>query len=250
MKDLKGKKAIVTGAVQGLGQAMTKGLLECGVKVCILDISPELPNVVKEFEEKGYEVIGLQVDLSDRAILSEVFSEALTLLGGDLDILVNNAGIHKPKPAFELDIADFQSVLDVNITSVFHLSQLAGKEMRKKSKGKIINIASVLALQGGYNASAYSSSKGAVAQLTKSLSNEWAKEGINVNAIAPGYFKTELNRFILDDEARYHSLVSRIPANRFGDPEELAGIVQFLSSEKSNYISGAVIPVDGGFVGR
>lgn len=240
----------MTGAVQGLGKAMAKGLLECGVKVCILDISSNLKNTVSELKAKGYEAEGLQVDLSDRDTLVDSFSEALNLLDEELDILVNNAGIHKPQPALTLAVEDFQSILDINVTSVFRLSQLAAEEMRKKKRGRIINIASVLALQGGYNASAYSSSKGAVTQLTKSLSNEWAKEGINVNAIAPGYFHTELNRFILEDEARYNSLVSRIPANRFGNPEELSGIVQFLSSEKSNYINGAVIPVDGGFIGR
>ncbi|GAB3042235.1 SDR family NAD(P)-dependent oxidoreductase [Virgibacillus ainsalahensis] len=250
MKDLHGKKAIVTGGVQGLGLAMAEGLCESGVKVCILDISQKLEETVEGLRRKGFDIHGLNVDLSDRNQLPESFKKAIELLDSDLDILVNNAGIHKPMPALQLPFEDFQKILDVNVTSVFHLSQLAAEEMSKKGRGKIVNIASVLASQGGYNASAYSTSKGAVAQLTKSLSNEWAKEGINVNAIAPGYYKTELNRFILEDEERYNSLVSRIPANRFGDPEELAGTVQFLSSDKSNYINGAIIPVDGGFLGR
>ena len=250
MEDLHSKKAIVTGAAQGLGVAMAEGLCEYGVKVCILDISPNLQQTVEDLCKKGFDVIGLQADLSDQRNLPSVFDRALELLGGELDILVNNAGIHKPFPALDLPIEDFQRILQVNIMAVFQLCRLAAGDMKKRGKGKIINIASVLASQGGFHASAYSASKGAVAQLTKSLSNEWAKEGINVNAIAPGYYETDLNHHILNDEKRYESLVSRIPIGRFGQPRELAGTVQFLASEKSDYISGAIIPVDGGFLGR
>ncbi|HJF30460.1 MAG TPA: glucose 1-dehydrogenase [Sporosarcina psychrophila] len=250
MKDLHSKKAIVTGAAQGLGLAMAEGLCEYGVKVCILDISPNLNQVVKNLRVKGYEVEGVYADLSRIEQVTNAFNEAIELLDGELDILVNNAGIHKPMQAVDLPVEDFQRILDVNVTAVFELCRLAGRVMQKKGKGKIINIASVLATQGGFNASAYSTSKGAVVQLTKSLSNEWAKDGINVNAIAPGYYNTELNRFILNDKERLSSLVSRIPAGRFGNPEELAGTVQFLASNKSDYINGVVIPVDGGFLGR
>lgn len=250
MIDLKGKKALVTGAAQGLGLAMAKGLCSNGVKVCILDISPNLKQVVEELRKQDYDVTGLHADLSDQDQLANVFQQAVKLLGGELDILVNNAGIHKPMPAIELPVKDFQRILDVNVTTVFQLCRLAAEEMKKKGKGKIINIASVLSFIGGFNAAAYSASKGAVAQLTKSLSNEWSSEGINVNAIAPGYYVTELNRHILNDQERLDSLVSRIPAGRLGKPEELAGTVEFLSSAKSDYINGAIIPVDGGFLGR
>jgi 2-deoxy-D-gluconate 3-dehydrogenase len=250
MEDLHGKKAIVTGAAQGLGLAMAQGLCEYGVKVCILDISPNLQQVVEDLREKDFQVVGLHADLSDQAQINYVFKKAVDLLDGDLDILVNNAGIHKPMPAVDLPVEDFQRILGVNVTAVFQLCRLAAQEMKKRGKGKIINIASVLATQGGFNASAYSTSKGAVAQLTKSLSNEWARDGINVNAIAPGYYNTELNRFIIEDKERFASLVSRIPAGRFGNPEELAGTVQFLASNKSDYINGVMIPVDGGFLGR
>lgn len=250
MKDLHSKKAIVTGAAQGLGLAMAEGLCEYGVKVCILDISPNLNQVVENLRKKGYEVEGVYADLSRIEQVTNAFNEAIELLDGELDILVNNAGIHKPMQAVDLPVEDFQRILDVNVTAVFELCRLAGRVMQKKGKGKIINIASVLATQGGFNASAYSTSKGAVVQLTKSLSNEWAKDGININAIAPGYYNTELNRFILNDKERLSSLVSRIPAGRFGNPEELAGTVQFLASNKSDYINGVVIPVDGGFLGR
>ncbi|MGE6611083.1 SDR family NAD(P)-dependent oxidoreductase [Peribacillus sp. NPDC076916] len=250
MKELNNKKAIVTGAAQGLGLAIAEGLCEYGGKVCILDISQNLNQVVEDLRQKGYQVEGLHVDLSKQNQILDVFNQAIEKLDGELDILVNNAGIHKPMPATDLLVEDFQRVMDVNVTAVFQLCKLSGQIMKKKGKGKIINIASVLATQGGFNASAYSTSKGAVAQMTKSLSNEWAKEGINVNAIAPGYYNTELNKFILEDEERLASLVSRIPAGRFGNPEELAGTVQFLASSKSDYINGVIIPVDGGFLGR
>lgn len=250
MKDLQGKKAIVTGAAQGLGLAMAEGLCQEGVHVCIVDISEQLADVVKRLKQKQYKVEGIYADLSEIESLPAVFLQAVASLGGELDILVNNAGIHKPMAAEQLPIENFQQILDVNVTAIFELSRLAAVKMKQKGEGKIINIASVLAFQGGYRASAYSMSKGAVMQLTKSLANEWSQDNINVNAIAPGYYETELNRFIIDDYERYNSLISRIPAGRFGKPEELAGTVQFLASDKANYIHGAVIPVDGGFLGR
>lgn len=250
MHDLQGKKAIVTGAAQGLGLAMAEGLAEYGVKVCIVDISSDLNRTIQKLKEKGFDVEGVVADLSAIEKLEEVFQQSLEKLGGTLDILVNNAGIHKHMPATELPTEDFARILEVNVSAVFELCRLAAMQMQTNNKGKIINIASVLATQGGFNAAAYSTSKGAVAQLTKSLSNEWAKDGINVNAIAPGYYETELNRFIMQDEQRFASLISRIPAGRFGNPEELKGAVQFLSSNKSNYVNGIVLPVDGGFLGR
>src|SRR5699024_608029 len=250
MKDLQSKKAIVTGASQGLGLAMAEELCEERVHVCIIDISDKLFDTVAMLKEKGYEATGVQADLSKIDEISNVFTEALEQLNGELDILVNNAGIHKPLPAEELPIADFKRVFDVNVVAVFELSRLAAGVMKEKQKGKIINIASVLAVQGGFNATAYSASKGAVLQLTKSLSNEWANDGIHVNAVAPGYFNTELNQHILTDEKRYAELVSRVPSGRFGEPTEIGGMIKFLSSELSDFTTGALLPVDGGFLGR
>ena len=244
------RKAIVTGGAQGLGLEMTKALCEENVTVCIMDISPKLEETVKALRLNGFNVESVQADLSEVEKIHMYFNEALEKLGGGLDILVNNAGIHKPMPAEDIDLADFKKILDVNVVAVFELSRLAKKTMASVRSGKIINIASVLAVQGGFNAVAYSASKGAVAQLTKSLSNEWAKDGININAIAPGYYKTELNTHILTDENRYKDLVSRVPVGRFGEVQEIKGIIKFLSSEQSTFISGAVIPVDGGFLGR
>lgn len=250
MNDLQAKKAIVTGATQGLGLAMAEALCDEGVTVCIIDISPKLPDTLEMLTKKGYNVKGVQADLSKVEEIAHHFDAALKELGGDIDILVNNAGIHHPLPAHELALTDFQRILNVNVVAVFELARLAAKKMQEKQKGKIINIASVLAVQGGFNATAYSASKGAVAQLTKSLSNEWAKDGINVNAIAPGYYNTELNTHILTDEERYRDLVSRVPAGRFGEPAEIGGTIKFLASDYSDFISGALIPVDGGFLGR
>ena len=215
-----------------------------------MDVSPKLTETIEELRQEGFKVEGVHADLSQVENIPSFFNEALEKLDGNLDILVNNAGIHKPMPAEEIDLADFKKILDVNIVAVFELSRLAKKAMELERNGKIINIASVLAMQGGFNAVAYSASKGAVAQLTKSLSNEWAKDGININAIAPGYYKTELNTHILTDENRYKDLVSRVPVGRFGEVQEIKGIIKFLTSDQSSFISGAVIPVDGGFLGR
>lgn len=250
MFELKGKKGIITGAVQGLGHAMAKGLHDAGVELVILDISEKVEGVAEAMAFGGSKVHAVQVNLSDRHDLRRGFNEALSHLGGEVDILINNAGIHDPKPALDLKMESFDRIVEVNISAVFQLCRLAGEVMIRRGGGKIINIASVLSYFGGYNAAAYSTSKGAIAQLTKSLSNEWAKSGINVNAIAPGYFETSLNAFIMQDEARFSQLAARIPAGRFGKPEELIGTVCFLSSSASDYINGVLIPVDGGFLGR
>lgn len=250
MFELKGKKGIITGAVQGLGHAMAKGLHDAGVELVILDISEKVEEVAEAMAFGGSKVHAVQVNLLDRHDLRRGFNEALSHLGGEVDILINNAGIHDPKPALDLKMESFDRIVEVNISAVFQLCRLAGEVMIRRGSGKIINIASVLSYFGGYNAAAYSTSKGAIAQLTKSLSNEWAKSGINVNAIAPGYFETSLNAFIMQDEARFSQLVARIPTGRFGKPEELIGTVRFLSSSASDYINGVLIPVDGGFLGR
>jgi 2-deoxy-D-gluconate 3-dehydrogenase len=250
MTDLTSKKAIVTGATQGLGLAMARALLEEGVTVSIMDVSPKLPEVIDSLKQEGFDVRGVHADLAELEKIEGYFEKALEGLGGNIDILVNNAGIHKPLPAFELPLADFRRVLDINVVAVFEMARLAAAKMKIQQKGKIINIASVLAVQGGFNATAYSASKGAVSQLTKSMSNEWAADNIQVNAIAPGYYKTELNTHILSDEARYQELVSRVPAGRFAEPNEIGGMIKFLASHQSDFVTGALIPVDGGFLGR
>ena len=172
----------------------------------------------------------------------------MRLLGG-IDILVNCAGIQKRHPSEEFPLSDWNKVIEINLTAVFHMCRLAGNEMLKKGKGKIINVASMLSFFGGYTVPAYAASKGGVAQLTKALSNEWAAKNINVNAIAPGYMATEMNTAIINDEKRNAAITARIPAKRWGTPEDVKGVVLFLASEASNYINGAIIPVDGGYLG-
>ncbi|HEY4047631.1 MAG TPA: SDR family oxidoreductase, partial [Acidobacteriaceae bacterium] len=169
---------------------------------------------------------------------------------GAIDILVNNAGTIHRSPAEEYALEDWQRVLDVNLSSVFLLSQLCGKEMITRGRGKIINIASLLAFQGGIRVPAYAASKGGVALLTKALSNEWAAKGVQVNAIAPGYFRTENTLPLQNDEVRNRQILERIPAQRWGEPEDLAGAAVFLASPASNYITGEVLVVDGGWMAR
>ncbi|MFD0942196.1 SDR family NAD(P)-dependent oxidoreductase [Savagea faecisuis] len=247
---LTGKKAIVTGATHGIGRALVEALLEEGVTVCILDIAPELADVVAEMNASGHVVTGLQADLSNTENIAHYYEEALYHLGGSVDILVNNAGIHKAGAATELSRLDFEKIFKVNTEAVFELSKCAANDMIAQRSGKIINIASVLSFQGGFHASAYSASKGAIALLTKSLSNEWAKDGICVNAIAPGYFDTRLNNHIKNDPKRLASILDRVPKQRLGKPEEIGGLLKFLASDLSDYVTGAIIPIDGGFTGR
>lgn len=250
MVDLKNKCAILTGGTQGLGLGLAKGLLETGVKVCMIDCCSKVHDAVKELSRHYPNVYGLQADLSEINNLPFVVNEAIELLGGNINILVNNAEVHKSIDATELPVESFSETFKINVTSLFELSRIVAAKMMEIGAGKIINIASVLAFQGGYKTAAYSSSKGALAQLTKSLSNEWASKGIQVNAIAPGYFHSEINHYIFDDPKRLQSLIDRIPTGRLGESDDLVGAVQFLASEKSNYISGIILPVDGGFLGR
>lgn len=245
--DLKGKKVIITGAATGLGFGMAEGFVQNGADVAIVDISEKLDETVAKLGETR-KVYGVKADISTEDGRNDAFGKALNLLGG-VDILVNCAGIQKRHFSEEFPMSDWEKVLAVNLTAVFHMCQLAGREMIKNGKGKIINVASMLSFFGGYTVPAYAASKGGVAQLTKALSNEWASKNINVNAIAPGYMATEMNTAIINDEARNASITARIPAKRWGTPDDVKGVVLFLASEASNYINGAVIPVDGGYLG-
>ena len=246
---LAGKKAIVTGATRGLGRSMAEGLLEAGCEVVMIGSSESTYEVVKYYKDKGFLAHAVQADLADHEDLNKAFDYCLELLKDHLDILVNCAGIQRRNKAEDFTIKDWNDVININLSSVFLLCQLAGRKMLAQKKGKIINVASMLSFFGGFTVSAYASSKGGVAQLTKALSNEWAREGININAIAPGYMETELNAKLINDPQRYADILARIPAQRWGKPEDMKGITVFLASEASNYLNGAVIPVDGGYLG-
>lgn len=246
--DLTGKKAIVTGASGGLGRGMAEGFHQVGAEVVIIDITDNVSSVADEIGASGTKVYGVKGNLKDREDLKRSFDEAIEKLGGSLDILVNCAGIQRRSKCEDFPIEDWDDVIEVNLTSVFELCQLAGRIMLNKGKGKIINVASMLSFFGGYTVPAYAASKGGVAQLTKALSNEWARRGINVNAIAPGYMATSLNTALINDPTRNEKILARIPAGRWGQPEDIKGVIVFLASEASNYINGAIIPVDGGYL--
>ncbi|MFI3174606.1 MAG: SDR family oxidoreductase [Bacillota bacterium] len=248
MFSLKGKTAMITGGNKSLGLGITKAILEAGAKVCIMASSQSVHDVANELKAKGFDVCSVQVDLNQKEKIEESFKKALELLGGKVDILINNAGIQRRNKAEEFSYEDWMDVINVNLNAVFTMCQLAGNEMLKQGSGKIINVASMLSFFGGQTVPAYSASKGGVAQLTKALSNEWASRGINVNAIAPGYMDTEMNVALKNDEDRNSQILGRIPSGRWGTPEDMGGTAVFLASQASNYLCGAIIPVDGGYL--
>jgi 2-deoxy-D-gluconate 3-dehydrogenase len=246
---VEGKKAIVTGAARGLGRGMAQGLHDAGAELALIDMADNIHAIAKEMGAQERRVVGVQADLSQRNQLKRGFDEAVKTLGG-LDILVNNAGITRWSQAEAMSEADWDIVLEVNLNSVFFLAQLAGQHMLKQGHGKIVNIASLLSFGGGYLTVSYAVSKGGVAQMTKALANEWASKGINVNAIAPGYMATEMNIPLMEDTARNKLIMDRVPAGRWGLPEDLVGALIFLSSSASDYVHGILLPVDGAFLAR
>lgn len=248
--DLSGKKALVTGGTRGLGYSMAEGLLEAGAEVAIVGLSDRVHAAATALTHStGQKTHPLQADLSDRAQLVAMFDKALDQLG-TLDILLVNHGIQRRAPSEDFPIEDWEAVLEINLTSVFLLDQLAGRVMLAKEAGKIINIASLMSFIGGYTIPAYAAAKGGVARLTMTLSNEWAGRGVNVNAIAPGYMATDMNEALINNPAREQQIMSRIPAGRWGVGEDMKGAAVFLASSASDYINGAIIPVDGGWLGR
>lgn len=249
--DVKGKKALVTGATRGLGQGMAEGLMENGVETVICGTSEAtVAKLAGEYRAKGHACHGLAINLGDKGNRRAAFAKGLQMLGGRIDILVNAAGIQRRHFCEEFPLEEFEEVIEVNLTSVFDMCQMAGKAMIAQGGGKIINIASMLTFFGGYTVPAYAASKGGVGQLTKALSNEWASKNIQVNALAPGYMATDMNSALLADEGRNKEILSRIPAKRWGNGEDMKGPLLFLASAASSYISGAVIPVDGGYLSR
>ena len=246
--DLSGKIALVTGTSGGLGQAMAIGLAEAGAGVVCISSSGSA-QTVETIRANGGQATDLPADLSKADGLEEVFEKALAAYGR-IDILVNNAGMIRRTPAVDHGRQDWYDVIDLNLNTVFFLSQLAGKHMIERGSGKIINIASMLSYQGGINVPGYTASKHAVAGVTKALANEWASKGIQVNAIAPGYMTTNNTAPIVADEQRYRSITDRIPAGRWGAPDDLKGPVVFLASEASDYMNGHVLCVDGGWLAR
>ncbi len=246
-----GKVALVTGAARGLGQALAVGLAEAGADLYLLD-RDRCEETLGKIAQQERNCRSSVVDLAglDPARAKEIIDRCHTSLGG-FHILVNNAGIIRRSPALDFQPPDWQEVLDINLNSIFYLAQAAARYFSQSSKsGKIINVASMLSFQGGWRVPSYTASKTAVVGLTKALANEWAPLGINVNAIAPGYFKTEVTAGIRADPVRSQVVLGRIPAGRWGDPQDLKGAVVFLASHASDYMHGTVITVDGGWLAR
>ena len=247
---LDGKVALVTGASVGLGQAMARALAEAGADVAAhCHLSGEADETCASIESSGRKVKSFSGDMADKDVPKKLV-EAVVAEFGKIDVLINNAGMIRRTPAVDFSEEDWATVLEVNLSSVFRLSQAAGKTMIENGGGKIVNIASLLSFQGGVTVPAYTASKSGVAGLTKALANEWAKHNVNVNAIAPGYMATNNTTALRADETRNRQILERIPAGRWGAPEDLAGAAVFLSSAASDYLQGHILVVDGGWMAR
>ena len=246
---LDGRAALVTGASAGLGAAVATALAEAGADVACHGNSRSPEATCEAVVRAGRRALAVVGDLSDKEVPRRLVEETLEEFGR-LDILVNNAGIIRRSPSVDYSEEDWTAVIEVNLNAVFRLSQLAGRHMVERGSGKIVNVASLLSFQGGVTVPAYAASKGGVAQLTKALANEWASRGVNVNAIAPGYMRTDNTAALQQDETRNRQILERIPAARWGEPKDLAGAAVFLASPASDYVNGHVLVVDGGWMGR
>jgi 2-deoxy-D-gluconate 3-dehydrogenase len=246
--NLTGKTAIVTGASTGLGQGMSLGLAEAGADVVLID-HVESTETDQRIRALGRKSLPLVANLMEMSSISMIVEKTLKTFG-KIDILVNNAGIIRRTPAIDFSEKDWDEVMTLNAKTVFFFSQAVARDMMTRKEGKIINIASLLSFQGGIVVPSYAASKGAVAQVTKALANEWAKHGININAIAPGYMATNNTKALREDPVRSKAILERIPAARWGLPSDLAGVAVFLASHASDYVNGHVLVVDGGWLAR
>lgn len=243
--DLTGKKALVTGGGRGIGLALAKGLHEAGVRVAILDVAENVQDVAAA--ELGPDGVGVRVDLMDRDASRLAFQETVDRLGG-LDILINNAGMQFKHDFLDYPLERWDRILELNLSCAFRFMQLAGQYMKAHGGGRMINVASMNAFLGGTQCPAYAATKAGIVALTKSGTNELSRFGINVNAIAPGFILTELTQHIVNDPVAYEAKTVRIPKGRWGQVEELVGTVLFLCAPASEYVCGAVIPIDGGYL--
>ena len=247
---LKGKNALVTGSRRGLGAAIAVALAEAGANVGCHGRDQDPGATCEEVSAAGRKTFYFSGDLADPKACTVLFEKTITEFG-TIDILVNNAGAIHRAPAAEYPMESWNELIAVDLTAVFRLSQLAGRQMLERGVGgKIVNIASLLSFQGGVFVPAYAAAKGGIAQLTKALANEWASKGINVNAIAPGYMATDNTSALRSDPVRSRQLLDRIPAARWGEPKDIAGAALYLCSSASDYVHGHVLTVDGGWMGR
>ena len=247
---LNNKKALVVGGAGDLGFSILEALLEAGASAVVIDIDPRVQDICEKLKFQGHDINALVVDIGDRAKIKKSVKDAMALLNGSIDILVNSAGIQRRSPSEEFSEVDWDDVININLTSAFIYCQQVGRQMIDSGYGKIINIASMQSFLGGITIPAYAASKGGIAQLTKALSNDWSSKGLNVNAIAPGYMDTRLNVALINDPVRNAEALSRIPRKRWGVGSDLKGVAVFLASPASDYVCGAIIPVDGGYLAR
>jgi 2-deoxy-D-gluconate 3-dehydrogenase len=247
---LNGKTALVTGASRGLGQQIAIALAEAGADVaCHSRTEGGADAAIKSIADLGRKAISVVGDMGEKDVPASVTAEVLEKFG-KIDVLINNAGMIRRSPAVDFSEEDWSAVIEVNLSSIFRLSQAVGRHMVERGSGKIVNIASLLSFQGGITVPAYTASKSGVAGLTKALANEWAKHNVNVNAIAPGYMETDNTAALRADETRNRQILERIPAGRWGSAEDLSGAVVFLSSASSDYMHGHIMVVDGGWMAR
>jgi 2-deoxy-D-gluconate 3-dehydrogenase len=246
---LKGKSALVTGSGKGLGAGMAIAFAQAGANVTLHSHGRVLDATLEEVKKTGVQYLCRSGDVCDQTVAHGLVDDTISSFGS-IDILVNNAGVIRRAPAAEHSEEFWKTVIDTNLNAVWFLSQYAGRKMLAQGHGKIINTASLLSFQGGILVPGYAAAKGAVAQLTKALANEWAGQGINVNAIAPGYMATDNTAPLRADVARSAAILARIPAGRWGEPSDLAGAAVFLASEASNYVNGHILVVDGGWLCR
>jgi 2-deoxy-D-gluconate 3-dehydrogenase len=246
--DLSGRTAVVTGGSRGLGLGVSTALLDAGADVVVMARGGVTEELVAHAEARGRAVHVQTVDLADGDAVADAAQAVLA--EHQVDILVNNAGTQDRHPAVDFPLDSWDRVLDINLRSVFQLCQLFGRPMLERGAGAVINFASLLTFQGGITVPAYAASKGAVGQLTKALCNEWAGRGVNVNAVAPGYMATDMNEALLADPVRLEQLSVRIPAGRWGTPEDIGNVVVFLASPAAAYVHGQVLAVDGGWLAR
>jgi 2-deoxy-D-gluconate 3-dehydrogenase len=246
---LEGKNALVTGSGRGLGAGIAVALAEAGANVGCHSLSSSAEQVCNDICKLGRKTFFMAGDVADPQFCDALVQRTIEEFGS-IDILVNNAGTIRRAPATEFPQEYWDDVIAVNLSSVFRLTQCAGRHMLGNGGGKVINIASLLSFQGGVFVPSYAAAKAGVASLTKSFANEWADKGINVNAIAPGYMATENTSALRADAERSRQIVERIPAGRWGEASDLAGAAVFLASRASNYVHGHVLVVDGGWMGR
>lgn len=247
---LEGKTAMVTGASRGLGKAMAIAMAEAGANVAALStVAENSASTVEEIKKIGKNAIAISCDVTRKDEISTAINKTIEEFA-QIDILINNAGTIRRAPAEKYSDEDWDLVIETNLNSIFRFCREVGKYMIERKAGKIINIASLLSFSGGITVPAYAASKGGVAQLTKALANEWAKHNVQINSIAPGYFRTDNTRALQDDPVRNEQITARIPAGDWGSPDDIKGAAIFLASPASDYVNGHIMLVDGGWMAR